>query len=113
MTPNQRVADKAENDNSDAAEAELTIGEKVRTLYGEHNSQNEQNKHVVKKLNNHGNLISIFSFLFFYLHVCISHNLINISKVFILYFPNHIYINNQFMTSQCVKIVATILETMP
>ena len=90
MAPNQRVADKAEHDNSDAAEVELTVGEKVRTLYDEHNSQNERNKHYVKKLNNHGNL-SIFSFLFFYLHVCISHNLINISKVFIFYFPNHIY----------------------
>ena len=44
MTPNQGVADKAEHDNSDAAEVELTIGEKVRTLYDEHNSQNEQNR---------------------------------------------------------------------
>ena len=68
MTPNQGVADKAENDNSDAAEVELTIGEKVRTLYDEHNSQNEQNKHDVKKLNNHGNL-SIFSFSFFFTYM--------------------------------------------
>lgn len=69
MTPNQRVADKAEHDNSDAAEVELTVDEKVRTLYDEHNSQNEQIRHVVK--NNHGN-IDIFIFPFFYLHVCIS-----------------------------------------
>lgn len=69
MTPNQRVADKAEHDNSDAAEVELTVGEKVRTLYDEHNSQNEQNRHVVKKLNNHDNL-SIFSFSFIFLPTC-------------------------------------------
>ena len=60
MTPNQGVADKA--DNSDAAEVELTVDEKVRTLYDEHNSQNEQNRHVVK--NNRDNL-SIFTFSFF------------------------------------------------
>ena len=109
MTPNQRVADKAENDNSDAAEVELTIGEKVRTLYDEHISQNEQNRHVVK--NNHGNLL-IFSFsFFFYLIVCISVR--SIIRKFLHCIFLIIYINNQFMTSQCVKIVATILETMP
>ena len=88
MTPNQGVADKAEKDNSDAAEVELTIGEKVRTLYDEHNSQNEQNRHVEKKLNNHDNL-SIFSFSFFFTYMYVY--LINISKLLILYFPDHIY----------------------